>query len=206
MSTTTLTFGDCAENHKGMQQIGERSEKGFSLVDLKKIHSILGGNIHKLNCIQKSDIDDEYNIFKVPKAYILIIKNGVEKITDLESLKKEQSELKPDTKCFMYGRVVNKNARYNLCFSEYSQEPDFENKKGTIIAYKDVPETKKIKDKFDEIMDDNFQCEGNYYYDIKKTYIGFHGDTERKKVIGVRLGSSFPLFYQWYHKNEKIGQ
>ena len=29
--TVTLTFGDCAENHVGMEQIGERSEVGFNL-------------------------------------------------------------------------------------------------------------------------------------------------------------------------------
>ena len=34
-STITLTFGDCAENHVGMQMIGEIAEVGFSLDDLK---------------------------------------------------------------------------------------------------------------------------------------------------------------------------
>lgn len=29
--------------------------------------------------------------------------------------------------------------------------------------------------------------EGNYYYDINKTGIGFHGDSERKKVIAISL-------------------
>ena len=34
--TVTLTFGDCAENHVGMEQIGERSEVGFNLKELLK--------------------------------------------------------------------------------------------------------------------------------------------------------------------------
>ena len=34
--TVTLTFGDCAENHVGMEQIGERSEVGFNLKELQK--------------------------------------------------------------------------------------------------------------------------------------------------------------------------
>lgn len=34
MSTFTITFGDQAENHKGMQVIGKMAERGFSPKDL----------------------------------------------------------------------------------------------------------------------------------------------------------------------------
>jgi hypothetical protein len=30
MSTITITFGDQAENHRGMQKIGKMEEKGYS--------------------------------------------------------------------------------------------------------------------------------------------------------------------------------
>lgn len=43
------------------------------------------------------------------------------------------------------------------------------------------------------------------YYDIKSG-IGYHGDSERKIVIAVRLGRSCPLYYQWYYKHERIGE
>ena len=33
----TLTYGDCAENHVGMQQLGEKEDRGFSLDELKKL-------------------------------------------------------------------------------------------------------------------------------------------------------------------------
>ena len=32
--TFSLTFGDVAENHKGMQKIGKFCEKGFTVEDL----------------------------------------------------------------------------------------------------------------------------------------------------------------------------
>jgi hypothetical protein len=48
--------------------------------------------------------------------------------------------------------------------------------------------------------------EGNLYYDGKKCGIGFHGDSERKIVIAIRLGDSMPLHYQWYLYNQRIGQ
>ena len=49
-------------------------------------------------------------------------------------------------------------------------------------------------------------CEGNYYYDVSKCGIGFHGDGERKRVVGLRLGASIPLHFQWFQKVCPIGQ
>jgi hypothetical protein len=42
---------------------------------------------------------------------------------------------------------------------------------------------------------EEMKCEGNYYYDTSKCGVGFHGDAERKRVVGMRLGESFPLHY-----------
>jgi len=50
------------------------------------------------------------------------------------------------------------------------------------------------------------RAEGNYYYDITKTGTSFHGDTDRMKVVGVRLGNtSLPIHYQWFYQNNPIG-
>ena len=53
---------------------------------------------------------------------------------------------------------------------------------------------------------ESLACEGNYYYDVTKCGIGFHGDSERKRVIGIRLGASIPLHFQWFHKSKPIGE
>ena len=51
-------------------------------------------------------------------------------------------------------------------------------------------------------------AEGNYYYDSKKCGVGFHGDEQRRKVIGLRLstGGCPPLHFQWLLKKKPIGQ
>ena len=106
-------------------------------------------------------------------------------------------------------KVLNKRARFNLCFGNIGQKSDFENKKGTIISYNDVPLTKKIRDKLPKYLGDkanDLPSEGNYYFNINKCGIGFHGDAERKVVIAVRLGATIPLHYQWYTKNREIGK
>jgi hypothetical protein len=52
----------------------------------------------------------------------------------------------------------------------------------------------------------DLMVEGNYYYDVDKCGIGFHGDSERKKVIAIRLGKSIPLHFQWALNGKPIGE
>ena len=194
----TLTFGDCAENHVGMQKIGIKDINGFSLSNIKEIVDKFPNNEIKKYSLHKI-INDKNN-----KAYIYVIKKV---FTDHENIYENLKNLNWDAKAFMYGRVVNKHARYNLCFSDFNQEPDYENGKGRIIKINDVPSLKKINDVISVLpYCENLKVEGNYYYDIKKCGIGFHGDSERRKVIGVRLGESFPIAFQWYHKKEPISE
>ena len=42
-------------------------------------------------------------------------------------------------------KVLNKRARFNVCYEE-SVEPDYENKRGTIVGFDKVPKLKKLKD------------------------------------------------------------
>lgn len=48
----------------------------------------------------------------------------------------------------MYGRVVNKNARWNLCFDEKSSEPDYEKGRGRVIGFSEVPLTNTLLQTF----------------------------------------------------------
>jgi hypothetical protein len=189
-----------------MEQIGKLSSEGFTLDDLQKVKEKVGDGVEiiELEC-------DGFEQSVRSKAYLLIIRDGVNRICDgrLKELRKEQFALTPDRKAFMYGRVVNKHARGNLCFDDVGHEADYENKKGTVVAYADVPMTKLLRERIGNMLGDkgkDLACEGNYYYDIKKCGIGFHGDAERRKVIGVRLGDSIPLHFQWFYKGESVGK
>ena len=206
--TITLTFGECSENHRGMQQIGKIGDKGFSIDELKKIKEKFEEKEIKCELIE---LNESLNGIEAEPAAILIIRKGCDFILEdqkADDLFKEQSVLDVDKKAFMYGRVVNKKARYNLCFDHSSQEPDYAQKKGRIIAFKDVPLLDKLRIRLPELLGDkagNLTAEGNYYHDLKKCGISFHGDTERKIVIAIRLGCSLPLHYQWYYQCKPVG-
>lgn len=204
----TLTFGDMAENHKGMEQIGVmlKEGEGFQLDDLEKVKENMDALGVECHLVELSTGD-------IPKAYVLVMKNAVnillDKNTQMEMFN-EQKELQYDKKAFMYGRVVNKHARWNLCFDDNSRGPAYEEGKGRIVGYEEVPIMKSLRDKFESYFGKkaaNLKVESNYYYDTRKCGIGFHGDSERRIVIAARLGNaSMPMHYQWFYKGEPVGQ
>ena len=216
-STVSLTFGDVAENHKGMQQVGTLADVGFDLSDLQRMQKWFEATgkaecrLVALHEFLPSDIHENKTLGL--DAYILIIKNGVNAIFGRDDaandMLMEQSGLETDKKAIMYGHVVNKHARHNLCFGETHQDPDYEAGKGTIYAFDEVPMLKRVRESLREIIGDEkgtqLQAEGNYYYDHTKCGIGFHGDAERKKVFAVRLGEPIPLCYSWFKAGNKVG-
>ena len=210
-STCTLTFGDCAENHVGMEQVGKRAAagEGYTLAELDAIRVALPSGI---TC----EVHDLHRADGVPagvaEARVLVIKGGVDHFFGAgysKAMLEEQSGLDPDKKALMYKRVVNKKARWNLCFTEgEGHEPAYEEGKGRVIGYDDVPLLKAVVGRLPELFGEkarDLKGEANYYYDVRKCGIGYHGDTERRKVIAVRLGASMPLVFQWYHRFKKVG-
>lgn len=210
-STITLTFGDRVENSVGMQMIGSLSEKGFSLEDLesaKKKFEVSGLeceiiSLHNLLKEEKIENDKE-----IEEAYLLIVRGGVNLLLDDYDLMNDLIPLEWDRKMKSKGRVVNKHARRNLCFAEENQEPDYENDKGRIIKFDDVPCLSQLREDLHTYFGDkaeNLFAEGNYYFEPKTTYIGYHGDFERRKVIGCRFGTDMNLHFQWYYKSNAVG-
>jgi alkylated DNA repair dioxygenase AlkB len=211
METITITFGDQAENHVGMQKIGQLASHGFTCNDLHEIQKKCSDEGYTCEFMHLNDhlpID-----IKSDDAGVLIVRNGVSCLLndsphDNNELFEEQKKLDVDKKAFMYGRVVNKKARWNLCYAPTSQKSDIHNGKGTIVAYSDVPALNYLRNQLHRYMgekSENLMAEMNYYYDTSCTGIGFHGDSERRIVIGVRLGASIPLHYQWFHRNDSVG-
>lgn len=204
----TLTFGDMAENHKGMEQIGVmlKEGEGFQLEDLEKVKENMEALGIECYLVELSKDN-------MPKAYVLIMKDAVTTILDNDTqmdMFNEQKDLQYDKKAFMYGRVVNKHARWNLCFDDTSRGPAYEEGKGRIVGYDEVPIMKSLRDKFETHFGKkaaNLKVESNYYYDTRKCGIGFHGDSERRIVIAARLGNaSMPMHYQWFYKGEPVGE
>lgn len=204
--TITITYGECAENHVGMQKLGSICNKGLTIADLKKAELFFTDRGLQTELIMLGkDLDKSINS---EDASVLIIRNGVSGFgCNADDMYREQKTLKPDTKAKMRGSVVNKHARYNLCFDEIEQEPNYEEGKGRVVQFSDVPLLDKVRHGIADIFPHipPLKAEGNYYYDVNKCGIGYHGDTERKIVVAVRLGHTMSMHYWWYHRSSRVG-
>ena len=213
-SVITITFGDQAENHVGMEKIGEAADHGFSVELLEKARAKLEKNGVDCELISLNTPLEELDI-EAPEAVVLVIRDGVNMLlqevnSNDQELFEELVSFPWDTKAKMYGRVVDKHARHNVCFYETAQEPDYENGKGRIVAYDDVPLLSHIRNNLTKLIGreaKDLAGEGNFYYDTNVCGIGFHGDSERRKVIALRVGqNSTPMHYQWFHEGAPVGE
>jgi len=99
MDAITLTFGDCMENHAGMQKVGEMSTNGFNFEDLDRIRHFFQelGAETKLYHLNKL-LSEEYQELVDDDAYLLIVKDGVNYLQEdlSDSLYDEHSALEYD--------------------------------------------------------------------------------------------------------------
>ena len=208
----TLTYGDVAESHAGMQNIGKKSKRGFSLADIQRADAFFKERGCETVIIHLNDfLPDEIKESKTEEAYLFIAKKGLHCLMNDDKgveLTTETQFFEWDAKMYNSRRkiVQNKNARHNLNFSFEKQKSDFENGKGTTVPWEEVPLIYKTRKALNEAFGksaEGLQCEGNLYYEGKqKTGIGYHGDSERRKVIGIRLGGKpMNIHYQWYHRS-----
>lgn len=216
--TITITFCNRGESHVGMQMIGKDVDQGFTCSELIAIHNSCKdrGVKSEYRDLKMGILENGNYLCDAQEAGILILRGvgnmlipGDNGMPGMDCLLLELASLNWDKMAFMKGKVVNKHARWNLCFADFNQEPEYENGKGRIIDYKDV----KLLGGLQKLLGNCFGskakdlvAEGNYYYDTKKCYISKHGDSERKIVIGVRIGKNMSLEYQWYIKSEEIGK
>eukprot|EP00048_Salpingoeca_helianthica_P019653 m.245321 g.245321 ORF g.245321 m.245321 type:complete len:361 (-) comp36312_c0_seq1:23-1105(-) len=211
----TITYGDCAENHVGMQKLGEAASEGLSCAELvlakQEFEERLGCTCELIDLVAAGQAE---GLEPAPEpASVLIVRGGVAALlggaAGREDMLHEQLRLNWDTKAFMKGRVVNKHARHNLCYAPTGQAPDYEHGRGTVVAFDDIPLTQRVRELLPTYFGEKTQglfAEGNLYFDPAECGIGFHGDAERRIVVALRLGGALPLHYQWFQQSKPVGQ
>jgi hypothetical protein len=237
-----ITNGEQGENHAGMQMIGKGlADNGYTLKDalkFKEKFESMGGTAIlydlKEECLgeRKDECKEEAYVLKFEAGVNVLLCNKIEKEVEkackkndiikeklfekynAEKLFEEQFTFEWDKKYWdtRRSKVLNKNARWNVCYGKKAQEPDYENKKGTVIAYSQCKVMRAWRKELlilIEEFDEDFVAEGNLYYNVLKTGIGFHGDAERRKVVAGNFcdeGVIRELNYIAYLKSERIGK
>jgi hypothetical protein len=118
------------------------------------------------------------------------------------------------------GKRMNKRARTNLCYvAGREQEPDVWKGKGRIVDLKKKTALNQAVDRLRGMIEAGLieigsktkveinVVEGNRYYNLKTTGIGFHGDTERVVVICISIGcDNYPMRWQWFKDGMPVGE
>jgi hypothetical protein len=230
--TTTLTFSECVENHKGNQCIGQLAKFGISNDLLHQYAKLACWDPKSVELYNLADLVDKK---KYPEAYaslvesatyVLVIRQMVQQMgLCTKKWKKELKTHQLDSKALMNSEVCTKHARHNCCYANQAQEPCYEEGKGTVIAFSDAPITQTMQKKLGETFGDEAKdllAERNEYFQ-STCGIGWHGDTERRKVfgkfilffflcflhlffsIGIRIGSTMSLCYLPFYKYNPVG-
>ena len=148
---------------------------------------------------------------------VLVLRRFVQRQLGDDALDRIEDELESqdraglvDRKALFRGRVKNKKARGNNVLADFTQEPDYERGKGTVLAMSAYPRIAALAARAQMWLqqDGVLICEQNRYDDAKKQGIGWHGDAERTVVFGARFGqatSRMPLMFQAFYKAEPVG-
>jgi hypothetical protein len=196
----TITFCEVAENGVGMEQLGELRSSKFTVDYLIQMQTeIPDSEIIDLTIPRKLVKDRA----KLPESACLLVMRNY--ISEPRKVFDELVTLKWDSKAIFRGVVKNKLARHNLCFTDKTQEAEYEQGKGTIFAFKTLPKLKAVREQIQDQFDEDLIAEGNLYYDVTRCGLSPHGDFERNIVIAVRLGEAMNLCYQWYYQSEPVG-
>jgi hypothetical protein len=211
----SITICESGENHTGMQIIGEKAEQGFTIDELHEANRRFqeaGAKTLYYDLKELGLDEDDVRFNRAEDACILVIKNGVRLLGGDEfEFRKSMKAIDCDKEYWdvRRGKKLNKRARHNVCFAYMSQEPDIDNKKGRIVNINSQKQLKNVIDNLLLYLGEKARgliAELNHYYDVSKCGIGFHGDTERRIVICVRLGASFPMNYYWYENSKRVGK
>ena len=185
-----------------------------------------------LNCLSLDDAVDELE--DEDQARVLVLR-GWAKGADVDIYKeiapirwdseyldpnKYRTEIVDGEEVKVRGRPMNKLARTNLCFvAGREQKPAVLEGKGTIYDLKRMTVLNAAVERLREDIAKGLieigsktkviinVVEGNRYYDLKKTGIGFHGDTERVVVICLSIGGvRYPMRWQWFKDGMPVGK
>ena len=237
----SITFCDRAENHAGMQMIGNLcTQGGFQVAELeraaKKLSQLDGIFCHLYRLEELLEDKGESLIESERGAVVLLIRGAVDALLSPEetdgdaddgnsTTKLTASDLLNETRAQNYDtkalmgrganrKVKNKHARHNNCIADFSQEPDYEAGKGTVVAFDTLPVLSRLRKQLMAKAGlgpkaSMLLAEVNKYYNTRVCGIGWHGDTERRLVVGVRLGEatrSMPLKFQWFQMSRPLGR
>lgn len=217
--TISVTYGDQAEIHAGMSKTGQLKDRGLTPKELQEIATIYESRGAKAEYYNLNSIGLGSQAGICKPAAILVIRGGVDVMLksyglSSNSMYSEQRSLPPCKQMYnaRVKKVQNKHARWNNVFGFQDDPGNLEQGQGPVVHFDRVPITGALQALWSEYVGNSaksllqgLMAESNIYYE-PSSYIGYHGDKERRIVICVRLGRSMKLAYTFFQNSKPISQ
>lgn len=157
-------------------------------------------------------------VLRAPEAAVLVVRGAGALLgtgATADGMLAEIAACQFDTTALM-GRgsnrsVKKKHARHNNCIADEAQVADIAHGRGTVVAFSSLPILSALREALGELLGPKGAwlrvAETNKYFDTRRCGIGWHGDAERRLVVGVRLGASdaMPLKWCWFQRSQPVG-
>ena len=204
----TLTFSDRIGNNPNYGEIGTEAPFGFTNDDIIRIYHQFSDRceLHNLKDMLPPTLQE------IPDVYFLIIKNFYNDTSNqlLQILMTNENThegaitgVNWDTENFKNGKLKKNKQKYKLIFSDlydgYKRNSSLQNEMCTVYNYMRIPQLLSIKYFLESILQGPFVIEGSCFYNTKECYVPMHREKEKKKLIGLHLGNTFPINFRWYH-------
>jgi len=230
--TFTVTLGDAAEAHAGMEIIrapqSEQALRSDAVAGFTEAELALAALKFRQAGCEAEVIDIPFPpgcalpgeadwLARVDQRPCVLVARGAAALfatpggdRGLQKLALQLKGIPYDTKAKMRGSVKNKLARHCVCVGDEASEPNYEEGRGRIVTFDGpAPRLSAIREKLPAFFGpkaEGLVAEINHYYNASKCGIGYHGDGERQLVIGVRVGRPMPLCFWWHRGAARLGE
>ena len=195
--SSTVTFANSTESFAGMHINGLQRTSGYTHAELNEVVRRFG----QRGCAVE-DLDlGRLTGTSVP-GRVVVVRNAFRDIADAVAVDLEDVvHPRTDRQALMRNKLLTRRARYCACLGNEAVEADLANGVGVVVPFKDTPAIQALRERIGVCeRTRDLLAEVNYYFDHRKCYIGFHGDSERPDVIGCVLGASKNLHFQGFRK------
>src|SRR5690606_28525299 len=114
-----------------------------------------------------------------------------------------------DEKVLISGKISKRKCFNTLFLDDFSQKGVCEKEIPTVLNLKSAPNVAHIRNNLQVIFDyktKDLIAKVIKYQDIRKCGMSYRGTKESPLVIGIRIGSSFPLYFRWFLNNRIISK
>lgn len=194
-----ITFGEVAILHVGGAELGTMRSEGFSVAELDFVAKQLVAAGKEAELLLVSDALPE-PLRAANEAAVLVIRDGANVFgASADAMLAEQEGLQYDRKFYhtRQRKTMHKRARYNTVFGDEHESASECFKQPTVHAF--PPHLRAFRAGLAAVLGPkavDLKAEGNHYFE-PSSGIGFHGDSERKIVACLSLGSASCLRYHW---------